>query len=476
MKKELQDLYIQRGFPAEKIPGAVEADPASGIEAAISEADLPVLDENGPDAIAKAYQENPEKVLDIYRSVTAKPITKEEFEQYLNLAKNIAEDPKAFEPESDFVPKVYDLSAFQKYLKYNYINVQSEIDQHKYEEVGDWFGWFFWAGGPWVLSKVGLEPKKYPFPFHTTSSPYIYNFKDKNGTALNGKPIRIALFSDFGTGAYHSRYIAAQIDALSPDYAIHLGDVYYAGREHEFQQNLEVQIQPLLSKMQVFTMNSNHEMLSKGEHYFKYLQKKKALKQDQEGSYFCIRSDRYQVIGLDTAYHEDGRHNNPILAQWFAARMKEGTEKKLITILLTPNEAYELGTEGTTKLYKEDIKQQIGNGKIFLWFWGNTHYCTFFDEAKDQTPFYASCIGHAGFPVERDKIVHKKAQNDKIAQGFKPPAKWVDTTYRFNEDIRPDLANSGFVLLTLEKDSVKLQYLDWLDRPDMPEFILKLPA
>lgn len=474
MKKELQDLYIQHGFPAEKLPGAVEADTEIGTETAASEADLPVLDENGPEAIAKAYQENPEKVLELYRSATQKPITKEEFEQYLDRARNIAEDPESFAPESDFVPKVYDLTAFQKYLKYNFINVQSEIDQHKYEEVGDWFSWFFWAGGPWVLSKIGLDPKKYNFPYHTNNSPYIYNFKDKNGNSLNGKPIRIALFSDFGTGSYHSRYIAAQIEALSPDYAIHLGDVYYAGREHEFQQNLEGPLNPLLSKMQVFTMNSNHEMLSRGEHYFKYLLKKKASKQDQEGSYFCIRSDRYQIIGLDTAYHEDGRHNNPKLQEWFAARMKEGTDKKLITILLTPNEPYELGTSGTTKLY-EDIKQKLGNGKIFLWFWGNTHYCTFFDRSA-QTPFYASCIGHAGFPVEREKILNQKNQNDRIVEGFKPPAKWVDTSYRFDSNIRPDLANSGFVLLTLEKDSVKLQYLDWLNRPDMPAFTLNLPA
>lgn len=472
MKKELEDLYVQWGFPAEKLQET--SAPLGAEQTPVDIADLPVLDESGPDAIAKAYQENPEKVLDLYRSVTAKQITKEEFEQYLENAQLIAKDPVSFAPESDFIPKVYDLSAFQKYLKYSWINVQSEIDQHKYEEVGDWFSWFFWAGGPWVLSKIGLDPKKYDFPYHSNNSPYIYNFKDKNGNSLNGKPIRIALFSDFGTGSYHSRYIAAQIEALSPDYAIHLGDVYYAGREHEFQQNFDGPLNPLLSKMQVFTMNSNHEMLSRGEYYFKYLQKKKALKQDQEGSYFCIRSDRYQIIGLDTAYHEDGRHNNPALAQWFAARMKEGTDKKLITILLTPNEVYELGTPGTTKLY-EDIKQQLGNGKIFLWFWGNTHYCTFFDPSP-QTPFYASCIGHAGFPVERDKIVHQKGQNDKIVGSFRPPAKWVDTGYRFNKDIRPDLANSGFVLLTLEKDSVKLQYLDWLNRADMPEFTLNLPA
>ena len=35
---------------------------------------------------------------------------------------------------------------------------------------------------------------------------------------------------------------------------------------------------------------------------------------------------------------------------------------------------------------------------------------------------------------------------------------------------KPDL------LTMLEKDSVKLQYLDWLNRPDMPTFTLNLSA
>lgn len=485
MKKELEELYIQWGFPPEKLPDAVAPEIAFGTEQpevafgteqpATDVADLSILDENGPEEIARAYQEDPDKVFELYRAVSEKPdITREEFEENLAKARSVAENPHAFAAEIAFAPKEYDLTAFKKYLKFNSIDVQKEVDEHRYEEAGDWYSWFFWAGGPHILSKLKFPLKKYDFPYHTNNSPFIYNFKDRTGNSLDGKPIRVALFADFGTGSYHSRYIASQIDALSPDYAIHLGDVYYAGREHEFEKHLEQPINPLLSKMQVFTMNSNHEMLSQGKHFFKYIQKKRNFNQDQQGSYFCIRSDRYQIVALDTAYHDDGRHKDQKLQDWFAARMKEGTDKKLITILLTPNEPYELGKAGTTELY-DDIKQKLGSGKIFLWFWGNTHYCTFF-EPSPQTPFHASCIGHGGYPVNREKILKQKDKNDKITGAFKPPAKWVDTGYRFDKNIRPDLANSGFVLLTLDKDQVKLQYHDWLNRPDMPVFSVKLPT
>ena len=43
------------------------------------------------------------------------------------------------------------------------------------------------------------------------------------------------MFSDFGTGLYHSRYIAKQFRERPFPYAIHCGDVYYAGRKSEFE-------------------------------------------------------------------------------------------------------------------------------------------------------------------------------------------------------------------------------------------------
>src|SRR5262249_29546185 len=157
---------------------------------------------------------------------------------------------------------------------------------------------------------------------------------------------RIALFADFGTGLYHSRSIAAQIQALRPDYAIHLGDVYYAGKKVEFDTFFSPVLEPLLKAgIRVFTMNGNHEMLSGGQYYFDYLDQKRAVggaKQQQEGSYFCITGDHFQVIGMDTDYHftwrEHGRLEEQRLRDWLRARLQEGRDAHKVNILLTGDE------------------------------------------------------------------------------------------------------------------------------------------
>jgi hypothetical protein len=272
--------------------------------------------------------------------------------------------------------------------------------------------------------------------------------------------LEIALFSDFGTGRYHSRYIARQFEKRKYPYAIHLGDVYYAGRKSEFEEYFIDPLNPILEHSRLFMLNSNHEMYSGGKWYFDFMDRKRrdhAAKQEQEGSYFSLVSDRYQIIGIDTAYHEHGRFPDPALNQWLMERLQDGKSKQRVNILLSADHPYKYGESKVTKLLSKDLNDAARSGLIQLWFWGNTHYCAAFNFEPGKPPFFGCCIGHGGFPygVERG------------GKETPAPLLFLETDARFPKatGVRQDMGNNGFCQMRLEHDGqITLDFIDWMSR------------
>ena len=58
--------------------------------------------------------------------------------------------------------------------------------------------------------------------------------------------------------------------------------------------------------------------------------------QFQEGSYFCLRSDKFQIIGIDTAYFEVGRCAEPELLAWLKEVLRVGKKQGCVNICLVP--------------------------------------------------------------------------------------------------------------------------------------------
>jgi hypothetical protein len=239
---------------------------------------------------------------------------------------------------------------------------------------------------------------------------------------------------------------------------MHLGDVYYAGRRSEFQKFFERYLDPLLADTTLFTLNANHEMLSGGFPYFDYIDRRRLTVPDvqkQEGSYFCLRSDRFQVVGIDTAYHEVGRFQQPKLLAWLRQVLEDGRDRGLSNILLSPDDPYGYGKIGLRKLLDEDLRSIVlEDNLVDLWFWCNTHYCALFD-SSDNLPFIGSCIGHGGYPYTRKRPF----------QTAPAPVKFLETTARFPSwtGIRQDRGNNGYCVLNLNGDgSVELVYIDWM--------------
>jgi hypothetical protein len=328
----------------------------------------------------------------------------------------------------------------------------------KFETVADALGWVLGAG-PFVLTR----PDKDVFRSHENfASRFIYNLEEPSSSS----PLEVGLFSDFGTGRYHSRYIAKQFRARGFPHAIHLGDVYYAGRRSEFEDYFIGPLAPILADTGVFALNSNHEMYSGGIPYFEYIDERARShpdRQQQQGSYFCLRNSMFQIVGIDTAFFEHGRYEEPELLEWLETVLRDGKNAGCTNILLSADHPYEYGELKLTKLLRKDLAEIVLNSHpslVDLWFWGNTHYCALFDRGvanpnRPALPFTGSCIGHGGYPYDRERS----------GKNMPAPLVFLETRARFPEEtgLRQDRGNNGYCILALKSDgSLDLRYMDWM--------------
>ncbi len=325
----------------------------------------------------------------------------------------------------------------------------------KFETVADAHAWALTAAYAWGFRMANSKPA---CPPHTTSSSsFRYPLKTVGDKAT------VALFSDWGTGYYYSQYIAKHVADMNVMQAIHLGDVYYTGTQQEFSKQFEpILDRYILKRMPFFAMNANHEMDTHGIAYFSHLRRKRQqggqngyVEQPQEGSYFCLDNDHYQIIGIDTAYWKNGRCEAGLetgcdmMRNWLEQRLRQGRAAGKINILLSQNEPYELK--------EQDLLEDLGfilhtpqRSLVDLWFWGDQHYCALYPPTA-QTPFIGSCIGHGGYP-------YSVKTRDWFSRHHVKPA-WGETAPRFPQ--RPDRGNNGFCLLEAEPGQLRLRYIDW---------------
>lgn len=323
----------------------------------------------------------------------------------------------------------------------------------KFETKNDALGWALNAGAAFLAATFN-KIKKVDYRFHNENgnSSFVYDINEP----ADGKTVDIALFADFGTGLYQSKYIAKQLEEKKFPYTIHLGDVYYASKPNEFKNNFEEPLQGVLPNSELFTLLGNHEMYAGGKPFFKYMDfRKQNHGHKQEGSYFCLRNSQFQVIGIDTAYFEWGRYKEQKLQDWLSVRLTEGRNDGKSNILLSSDHPYRYGSRRHTKLLSDLSDFMQDKGLIDLWFWGNTHYCALFNSNIDgNLPFIGSCIGHGGYPYTT------------VKEGERSPADvlFLETRHRFHGwEIREDRGNNGYCVLRLKTNGrISLEYFDWM--------------
>jgi hypothetical protein len=115
---------------------------------------------------------------------------------------------------------------------------------------------------------------------------------------LEKNEFRLALLGDWGTGLYGAPLCATSISENKPAYDVllHLGDVYYAGTEREVESRF-LKLWPNVSGAISRATNSNHEMYSGGNAYFR--QTLAAF--HQSSSLFAFSSKHWLLTGKQEA-------------------------------------------------------------------------------------------------------------------------------------------------------------------------------
>jgi hypothetical protein len=453
MRQDLLSLY-QALTPARRSGDSLVESPTPPAAAAVPVEHPPLLPEQLRQ-LERLNQADPEAVRGYLSSAKGDSVSPGEARQMLDELHRALEQPEATEdqleglfsrdtpaaPPEGFTFDLYDPKTIP-------INTNRRDFQDN-----DWTGYAISGGLNAVLFHAGILPLG-PFRRHEDyQSLFTYQL-----TARPNQDLNVALFADFANGYYTSRYIARRFEANRYPYAIHLGDVYYAGREAEVKSYLEEPLAPVLPNTEVFLLSGNHEMYSKGAPWLAYLDRKHhPERQRQEGTYFRLLRDKFQIIGIDTEWFGHLHFKEPWLKLWLTNALQEGRSQGRMNILLSSNEPYAYKKNDTTALHTELI-ELLGQDLVDLWFWGNTHYCALFHRSQ-RFHFVGSCIGHGGYPYFKETA----GSNIPVATRF------VEDGSRFGggpwKDPRPDVGNNGFCELLLRTDGkVQLTYVDWIGR------------
>jgi hypothetical protein len=203
---------------------------------------------------------------------------------------------------------------------------------------------------------------------------------------------RIALLSDWGTGAYGAPVCARSIaeDSQHLDLLMHLGDVYYAGDIDEIQQRFLAHW-PQRAGALHRALNGNHEMYSGGKGYFAHI----LAKFEQPASYFALRNDHWLLVGLDTAYASHSLFGDQ--AQWLNTLAAAHPAHRIM--LFTHHQPFSYFESGGLELVRQ-LSGLLRQGRIPVWYWGHEHSCTIY-QRHPQWQMHGRCIGHSGFPYFR---------------------------------------------------------------------------
>ena len=443
-------LYEALGYHEKAVRRAGAVPGAKAVGLAPPE-EIPPLDVDGAAELERLLAEQPARVLEGVRRTWDPQIKPEELE------KAVREARRALEQPHDAAARVKGIHAAGLPLPPDFTfpgidlgAVPIDPGDHKFETKADALGWVIMSGPQFLGGLLGTS-KKHPFVFHGADG-FVYD----PPSIPAGSSVEVALLSDFATGRFPARYIARQVVSRGYPYLFHLGDTYYAGRQSEYRDNMRAPLQPAEAQTAIYLLNANHEMLSGGVPYFQYIDDRRRARPGlhrQTGSYFSLLLEPFQIIGIDTAYHQDGRYPEPRLREWLGERLEQGRRSGWVNVLLSSNEPYEYGKTEIGPLFT-DLAGPARAGLIDLWFWGNTHYCALFDRT-DALPFIGACIGHGGCPFYRYQA------------GLATPAPvvFLETGARFPDRfaLRQDQGRAGYCTLRLFDDRrADLTFIDWM--------------
>jgi hypothetical protein len=289
--------------------------------------------------------------------------------------------------------------------------------------------------------------------------------KDPAGIASK---VRLILMADWASGVKRAKNVGDQIkEQLKPANAgdrechvIHLGDVYYAGREFEYERlksSWPVN-ESDASKVGSWCLNGNHDMYSGGKPLFDFLTRDTRFSRQKGCSYFALENADWLIFGLDSAYESDGTKGDAgglaaPQTEWIMTQIRRAPQKKVILLSHhQPFSAWENESPAMVAALEPLLK---GPREVAAWFWGHEHRCAVYEKAHNIR--YPALIGHGGVPVYASK---------KEPDPAKEKVKFWDQ--RSFPHLLEHYAYLGFAVLDLDGPQGSVQYLDENGKPTKP--------
>jgi hypothetical protein len=296
-------------------------------------------------------------------------------------------------------------------------------------------------------------------------------------SAANEAAIRLSIVADWGTGTQEAFSIAEQMSSFRPDYTVHLGDVYYVGNEAEIQENFfGIQVgdhTPVAfprGATGTLTLPGNHELYGGGEPYYTQMLSwcSPTTGQKQRAAFFCLESEHWRIIGLDTGYNSTGipilgslpglaaiqaiggdAHLEPAILDWLRTNVRP-QERPKTTLLLSHHQYFSAFPDEVYPRIAQQLREFF-HGQDVLWLWGHEHRLAIYGRYSPDGNLrcYGRCIGHGGMPVEV-----------ATPEGNRAPIVFYDPRHNYPIGMGDTAGWNGFVNLTLEGARLTLDYRD----------------
>ena len=371
------------------------------------------------------------------------------------------------------------------------------------------FGRSTWMSRIQQIASQAPPDSKYPrllafLEFWKWIGPYLHDFIHKNAAyqsypagktgifAIAAPPgegtLRVALAGDWGTGTLEAETVADNMQACSPHYTLHLGDVYYMGQANEVDENCLGEATPNYTgvtwpkgSLGSFAVMGNHEMYSGGQGYYEEFLPHLGLlggatvTDPQSASYFCLEADHWVVLGLDTGYHSGGVPlfvSIPLINRIACLNIDARFDPKMLVWLRKTFQTLEAKGSGSKPVlllthhqpvssfdfaFQKPAQQLAGlgslNGRQFVWLYGHEHRLTVYEEQTiaESLQVYPRCVGHSGMPVE----VSTLKQPEPTIRYYDPRTHDIDA-----QDPKTRVGYNGHAVLLFEGPKLTIEYHD----------------
>lgn len=266
---------------------------------------------------------------------------------------------------------------------------------------------------------------------------------------------RLVVVGDWGTGLTWAqavgREMAKHVAAAKGEgrevHVLHLGDVYYSGWKEEYRSRF-LPYWPVRSAdedVASWALNGNHDMYSGGHGYFGYLLRDPRFAAQNGSSYFCLQNGDWQLLGLDSAYHDEDLAGEQ--GEWVAKKQMASDRKTMLFTHHEPFSAYATLERPPPMLERLDKAFEVR--PIDAWLWGHEHLACVYQPQPQPYLKFGSCVGHGGVPV--------------LIEPHEEPHPEVTWRAREHRQIYENLWQLfGFAVLDLDGPGIDVAYYDQL--------------